>query len=117
MRSYWKLMKWIEVIGFVVFLSGIGLLLAVTPISPDFHWYYLLIGLVPLYAWAVSKWIFRPLLVRTLHYPFPEQAQQHRNVIKMSFAIAYIVYTCSLLAFLLFSVWPYLMILRSFGQY
>jgi hypothetical protein len=117
MSYYWNFARWIEFGGFVVCFSGMGLLLVTAPASPGFRWYYLFIGLVPLCAWAISKWVFKPLLVRTLSRPWSERAQQHTNVIRMSSVIAYIVYACSLLIFLLLSVWPYLMILRFFGQY
>jgi hypothetical protein len=115
MDYYWKIMRWIRFVAFAICLSGTGVLVIVAPIAPNFHWYYLFIGFVPLFAYGVSEWFFKPFLMRILSRPFSKQAQEHFNVIKFSFSIAYIVYTCSVLMFLLLSTWPYLMVLRAFG--
>ncbi len=117
MLYYWKLIKWMEILGLAVWLTGMGILVLSAPLAPNFHWSDLLWGCIPLLALAGSRLWFKPSFLRNTSRVRSRSTVEHESLYGCYLLMEKIVYLGSVFVFLAVSCWPYLIVLRAFGKY
>jgi|WetSurMetagenome_2_1015567.scaffolds.fasta_scaffold305230_2 hypothetical protein len=117
MYYYWKLIKWMEIIGVAVWSTGMGLLVLSAPLAPNFRWDDLFYGCIPLVTLAGSRLLFRPLFLRNVSRVSSRSTVEHEDLFGCYLLMEKVVYLASVFVFLAVSCWPYLIVLRSFGRY
>ncbi len=117
MDSYWKMTKLMESVGLVVCLSDLILLIIAALYGPNYHWSYMLILAIPLFALALSRLVAKPILLRAISRARAASESEYESVLKWHVVMRSIGYFGSVFTFLALSCSPYLIILRAFGRY